>query len=136
MTERATMQTGLAPYVTIRGGRGQEAIDWYGKAFGATVGYEAKAEDGKRYMHASLKINGAWLLMSDDFPEWSGAEAPAPASVTLHLQVDDADKWWQRAVAAGAEVRMELADQFWGDRYGQLRDPFGHTWSIGAPIRS
>jgi PhnB protein len=75
-------------------------------------------------------------MLSDDFPEYRGGQpAPAPASVTLHLQVDDADRWWNRAVEAGAAVTMPIADQFWGDRYGHLKDPFGHSWSIGAPIR-
>jgi PhnB protein len=55
---------------------------------------------------------------------------------TIHLQVDDADAWWERAVAAGCDVRMPLEDQFWGDRYGSLRDPFDVDWSIGGPIRS
>ncbi len=62
-----------------------------------------------------------------------GVETAPPAAVTLHLQVDDADVWFQRAVSAGATVRMTLADQFWGDRYGQITDPFGHHWSIGGP---
>ena len=63
------------------------------------------------------------------------ARRSPPASVTLHLQVPDADAAWQRALAAGAEVRFPLADQFWGDRYGQVKDPFGFIWSIGAPVK-
>jgi PhnB protein len=55
--------------------------------------------------------------------------------VTIHLEVDDADKWWKRAVDAGSTIIMPLADQFWGDRYGQLADPFGHKWSIAAPVK-
>jgi PhnB protein len=74
-------------------------------------------------------------MLSDDFPEM-GFTAPAPGAVTLHLQVDDADAWWRRALEAGATVAMEIGDQFWGDRYGQLKDPFGHSWSIGSPIRA
>ena len=58
-----------------------------------------------------------------------------PAGTVLHLQVDDADEWWNRALDAGCEVRFPLDDQFWGDRYGQLRDPFGYSWSIGAPAK-
>ena len=53
--------------------------------------------------------------------------------MTIHLEVADADTWWARATEAGCEVKMELADQFWGDRYGQLKDPFGHSWSIASP---
>jgi len=72
----------------------------------------------------------ASLLMHDDYPK---AMLP-PSAVTLHLQVDDADKWYDRAIAAGAAATMPMSDMFWGDRYGQLKDPFGHTWSIGMRI--
>lgn len=85
-------------------------------------------------MHARFRVNGGAILLSDDFPEFRGsAEAPPPAGVTIHLEVDDADAWWTRAVDASAKT---LDDQFWGDRYGQLKDPFGHSWSIGAPIKT
>jgi PhnB protein len=76
-------------------------------------------------------------MLSDDFPDFNnGVAAPDPAGVMIHLEVDDADVWFERAVAAGASVRMPLADQFWGDRYGQLDDPFGHRWSIGSAKKS
>ena len=92
------------------------------------------AEDGKRLMHAHLRINGGSIMMHDDFPEYTGGPMGAPSGVTIHLEVDDADRWFERAVAAGATVTMPLADQFWGDRYGVVKDPFGHSWSIGSPI--
>jgi PhnB protein len=93
------------------------------------------ADDGVRLMHCHIRINGDDLMMSDDFPEYGSSEPAAdPRSVTLHLEVGDADAWFQRAVDAGATVTMPLADQFWGDRFGVVRDPFGHSWSIGAPI--
>ncbi|MBA3510812.1 VOC family protein [Sphingomonas sp.] len=126
--------TGLTPHLTIRDRRAAEAIEFYTAAFGAEELMRMPSDDG-RLMHAHLKINGSSLMMHDDFPEHGGGPAGEPAGVMLHLQVDDADGWWNRAVDAGAEVTLELADQFWGDRYGQLRDPFGHRWSIGAPIR-
>ena len=132
MPDRPT--TGLTPFLTIREGRGQEALAFYEAAFGATVAEKNVAEDGKRLMQAGMTINDGWLMLSDEFPEWTGHAAPPAAGVTLHLQVDDADTWAARAVAAGAEVTMAVDDQFWGDRYGQLRDPFGHHWSIGSPI--
>lgn len=73
------------------------------------------------------------MLLHDDFPEMAGGvAAPAPSGTVLHLQVADADAAWAKAVAAGCTVRFELADQFWGDRYGQVTDPFGHTWSIAS----
>ena len=127
--------TGLTPHLGIGGGRAAEAIDFYRQAFGAQEQMRMPAEDGKRLMHAHLTINGASLMLADDFPEYSGRAAGPPEGVTLHLQVTDADAAWQRAVDAGATVKMELADQFWGDRYGQLQDPFGHRWSIGAPVK-
>ncbi|MCR6643463.1 MAG: glyoxalase/bleomycin resistance/extradiol dioxygenase family protein [Terricaulis sp.] len=94
------------------------------------------ADDGERIMHAQIVINGGLIMISDDFPEYrGGAETPPPAGVTIHLEVDDADAWWARAVEAGASILMPIDDQFWGDRFGQLKDPFGHDWSIGAPIK-
>jgi PhnB protein len=128
---------GIAPYLTIRDGRAAEAVDFYKRAFGAEEVDRKPAQNPAKLMHAHLRINGGSLLLSDDFPEYMGGrETAAPSAVTLHLQVDDADAWWARALGAGAEVKMALADQFWGDRYGQLKDPFGHSWSIGAPVKA
>ena len=128
--------SGLTPHLTIRDGRAAEAIDFYARAFGATEQTRIPADDGKRLMHAHLIVNGASLMLNDDFPEYRGGPTAAPSAVTLHLQVDDADRWFERAVGAGATVSMPIGDQFWGDRYGQVTDPFGHSWSIGAPIRN
>jgi PhnB protein len=126
---------GVTAHLTIRDGKAADAIDFYRQAFGAEEIGRHMADDGKRIMHAHLKLNGGSLMLNDDFPEFGHGEASAPASVTLHLQVPDADAAWNRAVAAGAEVRFPIADQFWGDRYGQVKDPFGFTWSIGAPVK-
>jgi PhnB protein len=89
-------------------------------------------QDGKRLMHCYVRVNGGDLMMSDDFPEFRGGESPDPAGYTLHLQVPDADAVWKRAVDAGCQVRMPLDLQMWGDRYGQLTDPFGVSWSIAS----
>ena len=125
---------GVYPYLTVVGGKA--AIAFYARAFGAVEEFRNYGEDGERIMHARIRINGAAILLSDDFPEFrGGSTAPPPTGVTIHLEVEDADAWWKRAVDAGATVRMELADQFWGDRYGQLVCPYGHSWSIGAPIK-
>ncbi|MEC7290069.1 MAG: VOC family protein [Pseudomonadota bacterium] len=130
-------KSGITPHLTIRDGRCAEAITFYAAAFGAEERSRQAEAQGERLMHAALVINGDFVLMHDDFPEYrGGAPAPEPASAVLHLAVDDADAWWARAVDAGAEVTMPLADQFWGDRYGHLKDPFGYTWSIGAPIKA
>ena len=127
---------GVTAHLTIRDNRGSEAVDFYKRAFGATCAMDpVLADDGKRIMHAHLLINGGHVMLNDDFPEYrDGGSAAAPAGVTLHLQVPDADAAWAKATGAGAEVVFPLADQFWGDRYGQLTDPFGFTWSIGAPV--
>ena len=130
-------KSGVTPHLTIRDGRCIEAIQFYSDAFGAKEVSRQAEEDGPRLMHAALIINGDFVLMHDDFPEYRGGDpAPAPASAVFHLAVDDADAWWAQAVSAGAEVTMPLADQFWGDRYGHLKDPFGYTWSIGSPIKA
>jgi PhnB protein len=125
---------GLTPYLTIRGGRGREAIAFYETAFGAKEVFRNMADDGQRLLHARLEVAGAILMFSDDFADMrGGAETPAPAAFMLHLQVDDADAWAARAVGAGAEMVMPIQDMFWGERYGHLRDPFGFTWSVGSP---
>ncbi len=125
---------GITAHLTIRAQRAGEAVDFYKSAFGATEAMPPHmADDGKRIMHAHLLVNGGHLMLNDDFPEYGGAATP-PGSVTLHLQVSDADAAWNQALEAGATEKMPLADQFWGDRYGQLTDPFGFTWSIGAPL--
>jgi PhnB protein len=123
---------GVTAHLTIRDNRAADAIDFYSRAFGAEEIGRHMAADGNRIMHAHLNLNGASLMLNDDFPEYGGAATP-PGSVTLHLQVEDADTAWDRAIGAGGTEKMPLADQFWGDRYGQLTDPFGFTWSIGAP---
>src|SRR5687768_10517711 len=109
---------GVTAHLTIGEGKAMDAIAFYEKAFGAEQAMGPHmADDGKRVMHAHLKINGGSVMLNDDFPEYSGAALGVPAGVTLHLQVDDADAWFDRATEAGATVRMPLDNQFWGDRY-------------------
>ena len=125
---------GITPHITIRERKAAEAIEFYKAAFGAEELMRHPTDDG-RLMHASLKINDGYLMLNDDFPEHMGGPSNPPASFVLHLNVPDADAAWKRALDAGAEVRFPLADQFWGDRYGQVTDPFGFIWSIGAPVK-
>jgi len=80
------------------------------------------------------------VMMSDDFPEFNEGKSSTPEAlggspVTIHLNLPDVDTVWQQAVDAGATVTMPLADQFWGDRYGQIVDPFGHRWSLSTHLR-
>lgn len=115
------------------------AIDFYVKAFGATELGRVPGPDG-RLVHAALTINGATVMLNDDFPEYNDGKSQTPTAlggspVTIHLTVTDVEAKFARAVEAGAEVVMPLEDQFWGDRYGLVRDPFGHQWSLGQPVR-
>ena len=124
---------GITAHLTVGGGKAEQAIAFYTKAFGAEEIRRHMADDGQRIMHAYLALNGGSLMLNDEFPEFMSAPATPPGSVVLHLQVPDADAAWNRAVDAGADVHFPIADQFWGDRYGQVKDPYGFTWSIGAP---
>lgn len=120
---------------------GEAAIAFYSQAFGATLDNKMLAQDGKRLMHAALKLGEGMLMLNDEFPEFGMAgTSTAPTtlggtSCTLHLNVPDADAAWQQALDAGAIELMPLANQFWGMRYGQLKDPFGHVWSLGGPVK-
>ena len=125
---------GVIPYLTIPSRGGQAAVEFYRAAFGAEELFRNLADDGERLMHSRLVINGGLVMLSDEFPEYGNAADVVPAGVALHLQVDDADEWWNRAIRVGGVPLMPLADQFWGDRYGRLMDPFGHTWSIASPL--
>ena len=128
----------IVSYLTVSDG--PAAIDFYKKAFGAKEVARHKAEDGKRLMHAEVVFNGHSVYLCDDFPEWTGGRTPEKfggTAVTMHLNLPkpkDVDAWMARAVKAGGKVTMEVADQFWGDRYGKLTDPFGHDWGFGSPL--
>jgi uncharacterized glyoxalase superfamily protein PhnB len=121
----------LTPFLTVRDA--MSAIEFYKKAFGAQERGVAKGPDGK-VMHAELKIGDSIVMLSDEFPEF-GAVSPLSsggAGMGLHIYVDRVDEAFDRAVKAGAQVEMPVSDQFWGDRYGKLKDPFGHKWSIAT----
>jgi PhnB protein len=128
----------FAPYLVVS--NAAAAIDFYKNAFEAVELVRHSAPGTDKLMHAHLVIHGGHLMLSDDFSSQMGGKSETPEAlggspVTLHIHTDDADGVWAKAQAAGAEVIMPLADQFWGDRYGQLRDPFGHKWSIGQTLR-
>jgi uncharacterized glyoxalase superfamily protein PhnB len=124
----------LSPHIVCDGAA--QAIEFYKAAFGAVETARMPGPDG-RLMHAAVRIGDSTLMLVDEMPEWGvrGARKIGGSPVTLHLYVEDADATFARAVAAGAKVTMPLADQFWGDRYGQLEDPFGHKWSIATHLR-
>jgi PhnB protein len=131
------VQPAVSPHLVV--GDGAAAIDFYVKAFGAVELGRVPGPDG-RLMHAALQINGSTVLLNDDFPEYNDGKSSTPVAlggtpVTIHLRVTDVDSKFQQAIDAGATVLTPLEDQFWGDRYGVLRDPFGHHWSLGQPVR-
>ncbi|WP_159587016.1 VOC family protein [Chelativorans xinjiangense] len=127
------------PHLVVEGA--ERAIAFYERAFGAKCESKHPAEDGTRLIHAHLLLGSGALFLHDDFPEFGeagGVKAPGRlggTSLTVHLETDDADALWEQAVEAGAEIVMPLDNQFWGQRYGKLRDPFGHAWSIGGPVK-
>ena len=126
--------TAVTPHLVVAGAA--QAIDWYAKAFGATEEMRMPAPDG-RLMHACVRINGAAIFLVDEMKEWGaiGPKALKGSPVTIHLMVEDVDAVFDRAVKAGATVTMPVADQFWGDRYGCLEDPYGHKWSVATHVR-
>lgn len=124
---------GVVPYLSVRDAAA--AADFYIKAFGATEAFRYPPDDKGRYLHIHLYVNGGSLMLADPFPDHGHPHQPAQG-YTLHMKVDDVDAWWKRAVDAGAEVVLPLQRMFWGDRYGQLRDPFGVLWSMGMPDTS
>lgn len=116
---------------------GAAAIEFYKKAFGAVEIYRMTAPDNPKIMHAELRIAGAKIYLADEFPEWGvfGPKKFGGSAVTISLHVDkDADAVFSAAVEAGATVKMPIADMFWGDRFGKLDDPFGHSWSVSHTV--
>jgi uncharacterized glyoxalase superfamily protein PhnB len=113
-----------------------KAIEFYKQAFGAEESARLPGPDG-RLMHAAIRIGDSQVMLVDEMPEWGalGPKSLKGSPVTIHLYVDDVDAAVARAVKAGAKVTMPVADQFWGDRYGKLEDPFGHHWSVATPVR-
>lgn len=119
----------LTAHLAVRDG--SKAIEFYQRAFGAQLLFVHKMPDGK-VMHASLKIGNSRLMLADEFPGMGpkSAQTLGGSPVVLNIFVEDVDALWNQAVAAGAKVTMPLANQFWGDRYGQIVDPFGHQWAL------
>ncbi len=122
----------VVPHLSIRGAK--KAIEFYKSAFGAEV-VMLMPMGPDLIGYADLKIHGSHLYLADAMPGWGPVKSPRElkgTSVTMHLWVEDVDAVFARAVAAGAKVVMPVADQFWGDRYGMVSDPFGHTWAIAT----
>ena len=123
----------ITPQLVVKGVA--EAIDWYSRALGANELLRHAAPDGTRIMHSELLLGDSRFFVVDEFD--GSMKSPATlggSAVTLHLYVHDVDALFKRAIGAGATVLMPVADQFWGDRYGMLTDPFGHRWSMASRI--
>ncbi len=124
----------LTPHLVCDGAAA--AIEFYKKAFNAQELARLPGPDGK-VMHAMLKIGDSHFMLNDEFRDFGGfgPKYLKGSPVTIHLYVPDVDAQVAQAVAAGAKVTMPVADMFWGDRYGQLEDPFGHKWSVATHIK-
>src|SRR5262245_29767072 len=120
----------LTPHLVINGAA--QAIEFYKKAFGATEIGRHLMPGSTEIMHAALKIGDSFLFLGDECGMGKSPKVLGGSPVTIHLYVEDVDKVYNKAVAAGAQAAMPLMDMFWGDRYGKLVDPFGHEWSIAT----
>jgi uncharacterized glyoxalase superfamily protein PhnB len=132
MPEHPRIKGSAVPYLMVDGAA--KAAEFYKKAFGAEVAAIHPPDAKGRTMHVHLYINGASVMMSDAYPE-HGHPLEAPAAFNILLPVDDVDRWYQRGIEAGCTAAMPPADMFWGDRYGQLKDPFGVIWAMSAPVK-
>ena len=124
----------VTPYLVVDGA--DRALEFYREAFGARILDQSPAPGGK-IMHATIKVGDSLVMLSDEFP---GSQTRAPtnvgaSTVMLHIYSKDVDRLWSQAVAAGATIAMPLEDRFWGERYGQLEDPFGHRWTLSMRVR-
>ncbi|WP_157014521.1 VOC family protein [Mesorhizobium xinjiangense] len=127
-------------HLCVKGGKA--AIAWYEKAFGAVENFEQMAEDQERVLHANLSLFGTEIMLHDEFPEFSPdvlspvTRGGAGLAINVNLATpQEVDAIVGRAVSEGAAATMPVADQFWGARYGRVRDPFGHVWAFNAPLK-
>lgn len=124
----------VTPYLVINGAA--NAIEFYKNAFGARKLGVATTPDGK-ILHGRIKIGDSIVMLSDEFPGSTNTTSPTSlggSTVTMHIYSNNVDKLWQRALDAGAKIALPIDDQFWGERYGQLLDPFGHCWSLSMLV--
>lgn len=124
----------LTPHLVCAGAA--DALSFYARALGATELSRLPGPDG-RLMHASIRVGNSVFFVVDEWPDMGsrGPKALGSTPVTLHLYTEDADALFEQAVKAGAKPLMPVAEMFWGDRYGQFEDPFGHRWSVATHVR-
>lgn len=126
----------VTPYLIVKGA--QQAIDYYKKAFGAEVHSVSKMPGTDTIMNAQLRIGDSMVMLNEEFPDWKclSPKSLGGSPVNIHLYVEDTDAAFKRAIDAGGSAMHEVMNTFWGDRYGKLKDPFGHEWSIGTKIEN
>jgi len=122
-----SVKGGVVAYLSIDGAA--KAAEFYTKAFGAEIAMIQPLDEKCRTMHAHIYLNGSSIMMSDFYPE-HGHPVVAPAAFNLMIPTNNIDADYKRAIDAGCEATMPPQDMFWGDRYGQLKDPFGVTWAM------
>ncbi|MBI1233444.1 MAG: VOC family protein [Alphaproteobacteria bacterium] len=124
----------LTPHLVCKGAA--DAMDFYAKALDAKELARMKGPNGG-IMHGCMQINGGTIMLVDANPEFGmlGPDGLGGTPVSLHLIVDDADAWQKRAIEAGATETMPVEDMFWGDRYGMVKDPWGHNWAFATPLK-
>jgi PhnB protein len=123
----------VAPFLTVK--NGVAALDFYAKAFGAKETYRMMMPDG-RLGYAEFRLGDSLIMLTDEFPQFGGMAPPTlgGSPVNIHLYVENVDAFFRRALAAGAMERKPVMDQFYGDRSGQLEDPFGHLWWVATHV--
>jgi PhnB protein len=120
----------VTPYLTVTDSA--RAIDFYKRAFGAEEVSRLDTPEGK-VAHAEIKIGDSIIMLSDEMPGWGRSpQSLGGTAVEIMLYVKDVDRVFQQAIDAGAKVTMPVSDMFWGDRYGRVTDPFGHSWSLAT----
>jgi PhnB protein len=121
----------VTPYLAIK--NAAKALEFYKTAFGATESYKLMMPDG-RLGHTEIRLGDSMIMLADEFPEYGGKapETLGGSPVSIHLYVEDVDAFFKKALAAGARERKSVMDQFYGDRSGQLEDPFGHLWWVAT----
>lgn len=127
----------VVPHLVVAGA--SDAIEFYQKAFGAVEHFRMPGPDGEKLWHAELGFGPAKIFLTDEFPEMCGSPGPntlGGTPVVIHLGVENCDSAFEQAVAAGAVASMPPMDMFWGDRYAQVTDPFGHKWSLSHSIKA
>lgn len=130
MSANPAVRGGVTAYLQVDGAT--KAAEFYSRAFGAEVAAAHPVDDKGRTMHVHLYVNGSSVMLSDAYPEY-GHPLEQPKGFSLIMQVEDIDGWWKRAIEAGCESVMPVEEMFWGDRYGQMRDPFGVLWALNQP---